>query len=129
MRARALPHTRLRAHAHAHAYARAHAHEQRAEPLRSSSSSSPTVVVPPSRRAAAQALRLLDEELDTDCCVCFERLQDTRLEPCGHSTFCAACVEGLQICPLCREPIDTTSRVLPNSAQLAATKRAARAAK
>lgn len=54
----------------------------------------------------------LDAELEVNCAICFERPQDTRLEPCGHTDFCRPCVEGLQICPLCRKPIDA---VLPAS--------------
>mmetsp|Transcript_7468 Transcript_7468/g.20363 ORF Transcript_7468/g.20363 Transcript_7468/m.20363 type:complete len:81 (-) Transcript_7468:191-433(-) len=58
-----------------------------------------------------QALRLLDEELDTNCAICFERLQNAQLERCGHSTFCLPCVKDLTICPLCREPIEGVTKV------------------
>jgi hypothetical protein len=47
-------------------------------------------------------------ELPTEeCCVCFDRTINTRLEPCKHVALCYICALQLNHskCPLCRVPI------------------------
>jgi hypothetical protein len=42
-----------------------------------------------------------------ECCVCFDKAINTRLEPCGHVALCSVCANRLnpRLCPLCRAPI------------------------
>ena len=51
------------------------------------------------------------EEVDEDaeCCVCFDRRIDCKLEPCGHVALCGECAARLrpQRCPLCRMDIQS----------------------
>jgi hypothetical protein len=61
----------------------------------------------------AQGLAQLNEELETDCAICFERPRSTRLEPCGHSNFCWPCVSSIELCPLCRVPVENLSSYVP----------------
>lgn len=44
---------------------------------------------------------------ESECCVCYDRQIDVRLEPCGHVALCGACAAQLrpQRCPLCRVDI------------------------
>lgn len=44
------------------------------------------------------------------CCICLEAFASTRLKPCNHSEFCAACVGKLSKCPLCRQDINEIER-------------------
>ena len=48
-----------------------------------------------------------DEDVDVECCVCYDRRIDAALEPCGHVALCAQCAARLrpQRCPLCRADI------------------------
>ena len=40
---------------------------------------------------------------DTKCCICMERVPDTKLVPCGHKEFCFDCVQKVfPNCPMCR---------------------------
>ena len=59
-----------------------------------------------------------DEEGDAadeanECCVCFDRRINTRLQPCGHVALCHACAARLASsrCPLCRAQIVDVLRV------------------
>ena len=44
---------------------------------------------------------------NAECCVCYDRRIDVRLEPCGHVALCGACAFRLspRRCPLCRADI------------------------
>jgi len=50
---------------------------------------------------------------DVECLICFDRVADTILIPCGHAEYCGACLrlherKNGAACPTCREPwIDT----------------------
>ena len=48
-----------------------------------------------------------------ECCVCFDRRINTRLQPCGHVALCHACAARLASsrCPLCRAQIVDVLRV------------------
>lgn len=54
-----------------------------------------------------------DSQGDSECCVCFGRTIDTRLEPCGHTCLCASCAGRLRPwrCPLCRSDIQRLHRI------------------
>ena len=66
----------------------------------------------------ADGLHPGDEEGDAadeanECCVCFDRRINTRLQPCGHVALCHACAARLTSsrCPLCRAQIVDVLRV------------------
>jgi hypothetical protein len=47
-----------------------------------------------------------DDKADKMCRVCFDRVADTVMVPCGHSVVCDSCSSTVGgICPLCRKPI------------------------
>lgn len=49
-----------------------------------------------------------EEVVDEDrlCVVCYARLIDTKLRPCGHEYFCRTCAQHFRTCPLCRSPLE-----------------------
>lgn len=66
-----------------------------------------------------------EAEEESECCVCFERKIDTKLEPCGHVALCAVCAGRLQAgaaaggrrCPLCRAEIQRIDRLQTSEAR------------
>jgi hypothetical protein len=40
-----------------------------------------------------------------ECGICFEEFSKLAVLPCYHTGFCQDCVEDLDKCPLCREPL------------------------
>eukprot|EP00818_Percolomonas_sp_WS_P003817 CAMPEP_0117442590 /NCGR_PEP_ID=MMETSP0759-20121206/4234_1 /TAXON_ID=63605 /ORGANISM="Percolomonas cosmopolitus, Strain WS" /LENGTH=442 /DNA_ID=CAMNT_0005234491 /DNA_START=548 /DNA_END=1873 /DNA_ORIENTATION=+ len=49
---------------------------------------------------------------ETDqCCVCMERQRSCVLYPCKHLALCKMCAIQIDKCPLCREPIESTTRI------------------
>jgi hypothetical protein len=47
-----------------------------------------------------------EEKNDKLCRICFDRIVDTVLIPCGHAIVCDACSTTIsQVCPLCKKPI------------------------
>lgn len=60
-------------------------------------------------------------EASTECTICFERMGDHVLLPCGHSGYCGGCAqslfrssaEGISCgqCPVCRAPLTAVVRV------------------
>ena len=45
--------------------------------------------------------RVRDEDED-DCRICFERVADYCLVPCGHTGFCFMCARKMNCCPFCK---------------------------
>ena len=45
--------------------------------------------------------RVRDEEED-DCKICFDRVADYCLVPCGHTGFCFMCARKMTCCPFCK---------------------------
>lgn len=45
------------------------------------------------------------EEAENQCKICLDGKMDTRLDPCGHLLTCRSCARMLQVCPICRKPI------------------------
>ena len=37
-----------------------------------------------------------------ECCICYDRRINCRLEPCRHVAFCTVCAHAARLCPLCR---------------------------
>ena len=69
---------------------------------------SPPPALAPSRAGNSLLRRQSDEHA---CVICFANPVAVRLEPCGHASFCVACVGGLRDCPLCRAPVRNMSRL------------------
>jgi len=58
---------------------------------------------------------IADEHQKKVCSLCFDRLRDETLIPCGH-TFCSVCAKRVyaqndQLCPYCRHSIQRTQKV------------------
>jgi len=56
-----------------------------------------------------------DEHQKRVCGLCFDRVRDETLVPCGH-IFCSVCAKSLyeqkdQLCPYCRHRIQTTQKL------------------
>ena len=65
------------------------------------------------RESDARKEDVKDEDKDL-CQICFEAKKDTILLPCGHYFYCTDCVEKLahpDVCPYCREKINTKHKV------------------
>ena len=45
--------------------------------------------------------KVRDEDED-DCRICFDRVADYCLVPCGHTGFCFACARKMNECPFCK---------------------------
>ena len=54
--------------------------------------------------AAEQQPRVRDEDED-DCRICYERIADYCLVPCGHTGFCFLCARKMEECPFCKAKI------------------------
>eukprot|EP01114_Cavostelium_apophysatum_P000628 TRINITY_DN10575_c0_g1_i1.p1 TRINITY_DN10575_c0_g1~~TRINITY_DN10575_c0_g1_i1.p1 ORF type:complete len:211 (+),score=31.50 TRINITY_DN10575_c0_g1_i1:112-744(+) len=46
-----------------------------------------------------------EENDDNFCKICFEKEINCALVECGHAALCLDCSNGLQDCPICRQPI------------------------
>ncbi|KAG0594906.1 hypothetical protein M758_UG121000 [Ceratodon purpureus] len=46
-----------------------------------------------------------EENVPSNCLLCRTKQHAVRLKACGHDTFYFGCVNGLKICPTCKEPI------------------------
>ena len=56
--------------------------------------------------------RELDKVREMQLCkICMDEQVGAAFHPCGHLFTCPKCAEGLQQCPVCRAPIESTSRV------------------
>uniref|UniRef100_A0A8C4N9R2 RING-type E3 ubiquitin transferase n=1 Tax=Equus asinus asinus TaxID=83772 RepID=A0A8C4N9R2_EQUAS len=62
---------------------------------------------PPGAQNVEEQLQRLQEE--RTCKVCLDRAVSVVFVPCGH-LVCAECAPNLQICPICRAPIDSCVR-------------------
>jgi hypothetical protein len=45
--------------------------------------------------------KVRDDDED-DCKICFERVADYCLVPCGHTGFCFMCARKMENCPFCK---------------------------
>lgn len=45
------------------------------------------------------------------CCICWERETIYAAIPCGHKKYCLNCIQGLEVCAICRTEIDSYIRV------------------
>lgn len=48
--------------------------------------------------------KVRDEDED-DCRICYERIADYCLVPCGHTGFCFSCARKMEECPFCKARI------------------------
>mmetsp|Transcript_2723 Transcript_2723/g.6588 ORF Transcript_2723/g.6588 Transcript_2723/m.6588 type:complete len:629 (-) Transcript_2723:174-2060(-) len=45
------------------------------------------------------------------CVVCLAKPQEIAIDPCGHLSLCHRCAGAVEVCPMCRGPINKTLRV------------------
>eukprot|EP00808_Paulinella_micropora_P030552 g74747.t1 len=67
-------------------------------------------------KAQAAMMALIEKEAKgvrekTACKICFEHEACVLLQPCCHLVTCSLCTESLNLCPICRGPIDDTNPV------------------
>jgi Zinc finger, C3HC4 type (RING finger) len=48
--------------------------------------------------------KVRDDDED-DCKICFERVADYCLVPCGHTGFCFMCARKMEECPFCKKEV------------------------
>ena len=63
-------------------------------------------------RDPKKMLRECDDP-DLECIICFDNEPNARLEPCGHSHFCAQCLfdQNIKTCPICRTTISKKIKI------------------
>ena len=66
------------------------------------------------RAAAIKGKDVAENELeDIRCCVaCQDAPRGVLLRPCSHMCLCNDCADGLNECPICREPITERLKVI-----------------
>lgn len=57
---------------------------------------------PNSPTSPAEKLPKVRDEDEDDCRICFERVADYCLVPCGHTGFCFMCARKMVVCPFCK---------------------------
>jgi E3 ubiquitin-protein ligase mind-bomb len=57
----------------------------------------------------------VEQESFEDCMVCSDTKRDTLFGPCGHVATCSLCSPRVKKCLLCKEPVQSRTKVLPNS--------------
>lgn len=71
--------------------------------------------MPARRRVKPQKRDIVVREIpggaEHTCVVCMDERRNTLLEPCRHLCVCEACAELVDVCPVCRDPFDTTMQV------------------
>ena len=55
--------------------------------------------------AAPEELPKVRNEDEDDCKICFERVADYCLVPCGHTGFCFMCARKMNVCPFCKKEV------------------------
>jgi ankyrin repeat protein len=50
-------------------------------------------------------------EDDRNCKICFEKMINSALDPCGHSLMCYECAIRMAQCPVCRRKIEKALRI------------------
>lgn len=52
------------------------------------------------------------EESNIQCVICMTNKRNVAFQPCHHLAVCARCVQGLQICPICRSSIGVIAPII-----------------
>jgi len=52
-----------------------------------------------------------EEKYYNTCKICFEKELNCALVPCGHMVICLLCVQQIQVCPICRKPVEQVLKV------------------
>jgi hypothetical protein len=63
-------------------------------------------------KAEKEKLEKLQNEVNSDCCICEEKKKEYACIPCGHRCLCEDCCNlDIDVCPLCREAIKSISKI------------------
>jgi len=54
--------------------------------------------------------KVRDEDED-DCRICYDRVADYCLVPCGHTGFCFMCARKMEQCPFCKVPVQHAQKL------------------
>ena len=66
------------------------------------------IIAQPSPTEKLPKVRSDDED---DCHICFERVADYCLVPCGHTGFCFMCARKMEACPFCKSKVEHTQKL------------------
>jgi len=70
------------------------------------------------RRVLPRPLKLANMQRlsvkEDSCTLCFDNAASVRLLPCNHKGFCDVCSSQLEICPMCRSPIEGLANMVPS---------------
>ena len=47
------------------------------------------------------------EENENNCCICMNRDSDYACFPCGHKKYCRICLNNINVCSVCKNPIES----------------------
>lgn len=91
-------------------------HRQKKQKGPETSNKQTTYKTPPSQTYSTSTATSIDSVGNTDpedmfCIICFDHPKEYALLPCGHMCSCRYCVSKLDICPICREPVDGKARI------------------
>ena len=81
--------------------------------MRGATSSTPTYHTYPSTESPTpsdETFHSLTED-DKLCIICFDKLKEYAIVPCGHLCTCGDCSERLRNCPVCRRPKQSVIRI------------------
>ncbi|OQR90461.1 hypothetical protein ACHHYP_05503 [Achlya hypogyna] len=65
----------------------------------------------PAYPIAAFATVVRPKERDTECVVCFDQPKNSVCLPCRHLSCCNTCLAAIELCPLCRAPIESILQI------------------
>ena len=69
----------------------------------------------PAMESMSRDTKLVQDNEQDKCFICFSNVVDAKFAPCGHSGVCGACafklIQTTKTCPLCRERISFFTRV------------------
>jgi len=61
--------------------------------------------------AAPEEMPKVRDEDEDDCKICFERVADYCLVPCGHMGFCFMCARKMASCPFCKIEVQNQQKL------------------
>jgi len=76
-------------------------------PRQQNTAHTPSHLVTAAKTGALALVKMIEEDAKDKqaCCICWDKMIDTRLDPCGHSYLYLFCATRLLRCPLCRRDI------------------------
>ncbi|XP_059479997.1 uncharacterized protein LOC132199363 [Neocloeon triangulifer] len=80
-------------------------------PVASASSVTRTSSTPSTSTAPEPQAGPSTDNASIECCICMDARKEVLFMPCKHIACCRGCAEGIQLCPICRVPIESSTDV------------------